>query len=322
MAAPIRFQPLNDQSPDNPFSWDADAIEHFQGYNGSPNLKKSGVQVGFTQEMKNEWKKCKNDPIYFAERYIKIVHVDRGLIPIQLYDYQEEIIEKFQKNRKVICLTSRQAGKTTTATVLILHFVLFNKHKLVALLANKGDAALEIMSRIQLAYEYLPKWMQSGVVEWNKGSIELENGCKIIASSTSGSAIRGKSCALLYIDETAFVDNWDEFYTSVYPTISSGNTTKMLFTSTPNGLNHYYKFWTEAKSGTNGFQWVEVKWDRVPGRDEAWRHETLASMSFDTEKFAQEFECVTGDTIVTIQDQETGEIKQVTMHQLHTLMGQ
>lgn len=199
MAAPIRFQKLS-KSKNDPFSWDSNVVD-FKGYNGSPNLKKSGVQVNYTQEMIDEWKKCKDDPIYFAERYIKIVHVDHGLIPISLYDYQKEIIEKFSKNRKVICLTSRQAGKTTTATVVILHYILFNKHKLVALLANKGDSALEIMGRIQLAYEYLPKWMQTGVVEWNKGSVEFENGCKIIASSTSGSAIRGKSVALLYIDE-------------------------------------------------------------------------------------------------------------------------
>ena len=193
MAAPIRFQPRKSNDKNDPLSWDSNIVD-FKGYNGSPNLKKSGIQIGWTQEMIDEFKKCRDDPVYFAERYIKIVHVDHGLIPIQLYDYQNEIIEKFQGSRKVICLTSRQAGKTTTATVLILHYVLFNQHKLVALLANKGDAALEIMSRIQLAYEYLPKWMQSGVVEWNKGSIELENGCKIIASATSGSAIRGKSC--------------------------------------------------------------------------------------------------------------------------------
>lgn len=515
MAAPIRHNQT--LSGNNPFNWDTNVVD-FKGYNGSPNLKKSGVSVNFTQEMVDEWKKCANDPIYFAEKYIKIVHVDHGLIPIQLYEYQKEVIDKFKDNRKNIVLQSRQSGKalsldtdipifsggfkkmgdiqigdviigndglpttvtflseihykdtykllfsdgseiiacedhlwevcdskknneivvkstkdifstvknkyfikntlpieydkkewhidpftygsscvvdriddvylyssiddrrelvdglyyaniikkennksffysddikqlieslgievyknddifyfyengenlryitdvikiekqytkcltvdnhnhiflcgkqyipthnTTTATVIILHFILFNKHKRVALLANKGDAALEIMSRIQLAYEYLPKWLQSGIVEWNKGSVELENGCSVIASATSGSAIRGKTVALLYIDETAFVENWDEFYTSVYPTISSGKNTKMLFTSTSNGLNHFYKFWIDAKEGRNGFAYTEVPWSRVPGRDDAWKQDTIASMSFDYEKFAQEFE--------------------------------
>lgn len=631
MVAPIRHNQAASGSSD-PFLWDVNVVD-FKGYNGSPNLKKSGVSVNFTQEMVDEWRKCAKDPIYFAEKYIKIVHVDHGLIPIQLYDYQKEVIEKFKDNRKNIVLQSRQSGKalsldtdipifsggfkkmgdiqigdviigndglpttvtflsdihnkrtfnlifsdgstitacedhlwevtnswnknkkevistleisqgykrnthkkksdgslreiqenkyyientlpisydkrdltidpyvlgvwlgdgesasgritchiedkphyenngiefttevshskrkniwtstivglhhdlkkydliknkhipddylyssvddrisllqglmdtdgyiqksgcllefvqshdrknfilqvkqlieslgitvyykeklnkkynrkycylsfsvsfeqfqpfrlerklcrvklstrksttsryivgveeiqsvptkcltvdnhnhiflcgkqfipthnTTTATVIILHFILFNKHKRVALLANKGDAALEIMSRIQLAYEYLPKWMQSGIVEWNKGSVELENGCSVIASATSGSAIRGKTVALLYIDETAFVENWEEFYTSVYPTISSGKNTKMLFTSTSNGLNHFYKFWVDAKEGRNGFAFTEVPWNRVPGRDDAWKQDTIASMSFNYEKFSQEFD--------------------------------
>lgn len=199
MSAPIRYQSLSENN-DNPFKWDSNVID-FKGYNGSPNLKKSGIQVNFTQEMIDEWKKCKNDPIYFAEKYIKIVHVDHGLIPIQLYDYQKDIIRSTLKSRKVLVNTSRQIGKTTTATCILLHYVLFNKHKTVALLANKGDAALEVMNRIQLAYEYLPKWLQSGVIEWNKGSIELENGSKIIASATSSSAIRGKSVNWVYVDE-------------------------------------------------------------------------------------------------------------------------
>jgi hypothetical protein len=290
MAAPIRFNPTTEK--DDPFKWDANVID-FKGYNGSPNLKKSGVQVGFTQEMLDEWKKCRDDPIYFAERYIKIVHVDKGLIQIELYDYQKEIIETFNDNRNTIVCTARQSGKTTTAAALILHYVLFNQHKTVALLANKGDSALEIMNRIQLAYEYIPKWMQSGIVEWNKGSVELENGCKIIAAATSGSAVRGRSISLLYIDETAFISSsdWEIFYASVYPTVSSGKESKMLFTSTPNGLNHFYKFWVDAKEERNGFGWIEVTWDKVPGRDQKWFDDTLRGLNNDFEKFEQEFNC-------------------------------
>ena len=265
-------------------------------YNGNPLLKKARIPINWTSELVEEFLKCKEDPIYFAERYIQIVHVDRGLIPIELYDYQKEIIEKITHNRRVTVVTSRQAGKTTTAAAVILHFILFNEHKTVALLANKGDAAREILERVKLAYENLPDWLQSGVSEWNKGSIELENGCKVLAAATSSSAIRGKSISLLYIDEAAFVDNWDEFFASVFPTISSGETTKILFTSTPNGLNHFYKTCMGAKAehdskDWNGYEYVEVPWQRVPGRDEKWQQETLAAMDWDLEKFAQEFEC-------------------------------
>ena len=270
---------------------DIQDIEDYRSYLGNVNLKRKGVTIEWTQEMVQEFVKCAKDPIYFAQQYIQIVHVDHGLIPINLYDYQKEIIKKTTENRRTCVVTSRQAGKTTTAVCLILHYILFNDHKLVALLANKGDAAREILDRIKTAYEALPKWLQQGVVEWNKGSVEFENGSKIIAAATSSSAIRGKSVSFLYIDETAFVENWDEFFASVFPTISSGTSTKILLTSTPNGLNHFYKTCEGAKAGKNGYQFVQVLWADVPGRDEKWREETLAAMDFDTEKFAQEMEC-------------------------------
>lgn len=270
---------------------DIQDIIDYRSYLGNVNLKRKGVTIEWTEDMVQEFVKCAKDPIYFAEKYIQIVHVDHGLIPIVCYDYQKEIIEKTTNNRRVCVVTSRQAGKTTTAVCLILHYILFNDHKLVALLANKGDAAREILDRIKTAYEALPKWLQQGVIEWNKGSVEFENGSKIIAAATSSSAIRGKSVSFLYIDETAFVENWDEFFASVFPTISSGTSTKILLTSTPNGLNHFYKTCEGAKAKKNGYEFVQVMWTDVPGRDEKWREETLAAMDFDTEKFAQEMEC-------------------------------
>ena len=270
-----------------------------EGYLGNQSIKKKGVQIEFTHEMIEEIIKCKKDPIYFAEKYIKIVHVDHGLIPIKMYDYQKEISIAITNNRRVTVNTSRQAGKTTTAVAVILHYVLFKDYKTVALLANKAESAREILERIKIAFEALPIWLQQGVVEWNKGSIELENGCKIIAAATSSSSIRGKSISFLYIDETAFVENWDEFFSSVFPTISSGKTTKILYTSTPNGLNHFYKTCEMAredvdkktKIGKNGFIYIEVPWNRVPGRDQKWKDEELAAMDFNTQKFAQEYEC-------------------------------
>jgi len=262
-----------------------------RGYNGNVNLKRKGTPIEFSNDMISEYLKCAADTIYFAEKYIQIVHVDHGLISIKMYDYQKEIAIAIADNRRVTVNTSRQAGKTTTAVAIILHYVLFNDYKTVALLANKGDAAREILDRIKIAYEALPKWLQQGVIEWNKGSVEFENGCKIIAGATSSSAIRGKSISFLYIDETAFVENWDEFFASVFPTISSGNTTKILFTSTPNGLNHFYKTCEGARENRNGYIYIEVSWQRVPGRDDKWKKETLEGMDFDTQKFSQEFEC-------------------------------
>jgi hypothetical protein len=266
-------------------------IRDYQTYLGNSNLKKQGVEIEWTPDMVQEFVKCSSDPIYFSEKYIQIVHVDHGLIPISMYDYQKEIVQKVTDHRRTCVVTSRQAGKTTTAVCIILHYILFNDYKLVALLANKGDSAREILERIKTAYEALPKWLQQGVVEWNKGSVVFENGSKILAAATSSSAIRGKSVSLLYIDETAFVENWEEFSSAVLPTISSGTTTKILFTSTPNGLNHFYKTCEGAKDGKNGYQYVQVTWERVPGRTDVWKDEVIAEMDFNHEKFQQEYCC-------------------------------
>lgn len=267
------------------------------GYLGNVNLKPRNTPLGYSQEHIDEWTRCKNDPIYFAERYIKIINLNEGFVTINLFDYQKDIINSFNDYSNTIVLTARQSGKTTTAVCIILHYILFaskKKPKTVALLANKAEAAREILSRIQLAYEALPKWMQQGIISWNKGSIELENKCKVIAAATSGSAIRGKSVDLLYIDETAFVEGWDEFFQSVFPTISSGKESKVLLTSTPNGLNHFYKIWEGANKPResdewNGYNAIRVTWQQVPGRDEEWARKMLASLDFDQQKFDQEF---------------------------------
>jgi len=260
-----------------------------RGYLGNLNLKRIGEEIEWSPDILQEYVKCAKDPCYFSENYIKIVHVDKGLINLDLYSYQREIIEKITNNRRVAVLTARQAGKTTTAVAVILHYILFNEYKTVAILANKGDAAREVLGRVQLAYEALPKWMQQGVEEWNKGNITLENGCKIYAGTTTSSAIRGKSISLLYLDEVAFIEGFDEFFASVYPTISSGETTKLLMTSTPNGLNHFWKTCKGAEEGTNGYEFVKVMWNDVPGRDENWKQETLAALDYDEQKFRQEY---------------------------------
>ena len=261
------------------------------GYLGNPNLKKIAEQIEWSPELLQEYMKCAKDPVYFAKEYIKIVHVDKGLIPFDMYDYQKNIVQKITDNRRLAVLTARQSGKTTTAVAVILHYILFNEFKTVAILANKGDASREVMARVKLAYEALPKWLQQGIEEWNKGNIALENGCQVLAGTTSSSAIRGKSVNFLYLDEVAFIEGYDEFFASVYPTISSGESTKLLMTSTPNGLNHFWKTCKGAKEGTNGYEYEEVMWYDVPGRDEKWRLETIEALDHDEEKFNQEYCC-------------------------------
>ena len=261
------------------------------GYLGNSHLKKSQTEIEWTPELLKEYAKCAGDPVYFSKEYIKIIHVDRGLVPFDMYDYQKEICDKIFRSRRVAVLTARQSGKTTTAVAVILHYILFNEFKTVAILANKGDASREVMARVKLAYEALPKWLQQGIEEWNKGNIALENGCQVLAGTTSSSAIRGKSVNFLYLDEVAFIEGYDEFFASVYPTISSGESTKLLMTSTPNGLNHFWKTCKGAKEGTNGYEYQEVMWYDVPGRDENWRKETIEALDHDEAKFNQEYCC-------------------------------
>jgi hypothetical protein len=266
-------------------------FETIRGYLGNNNLKRIGEQIEWTPDMLKEYMKCAEDPVYFAKTYIKIVHVDKGLVPFEMYGYQEEITEKITNSRRVAVLTARQSGKTTTAMAIILHYILFNEFKTVAILANKGDASREVMARVKLAYEALPKWLQQGIEEWNKGNIALENGCQVLAGTTSSSAIRGKSVNFLYLDEVAFIEGYDEFFASVYPTISSGESTKLLMTSTPNGLNHFWKTCKGAEEKTNGYEFIKVMWNDVPGRDEKWRQETLEALDYDEQKFNQEYCC-------------------------------
>ena len=262
-----------------------------ENYLGNPNLKRANISTSFTEEQVEEWVKCANNPEYFIENYVKIVNVDLGFIAFEPYDFQIDIINKVQKNRFVICKMPRQSGKTTTIAALLLHAVLFNEEYNIAILAHKLAQAREILSRIQRAYEALPRWMQQGIVEWNKGNIELENGSKILSSATSSSAIRGGSFNLIYLDEFAFIPGnlQDEFFASVYPTISSGKTTKVLITSTPNGLNMFYKLWHDSEKGRNTYQRVDVHWSDIPGRDEKWKREQIANTSED--QFRVEFEC-------------------------------
>jgi hypothetical protein len=262
-----------------------------ENYLGNPNLKNVGQVIEWTEESLTEYMRCKENPEYFIQNFVKIIHVDHGLVPFDMYDYQKDMIHKFTDNRFVICKMPRQTGKSTTIIAFLLHYILFNESVNVAILANKGAVARELLSRLQLAYEHLPKWLQQGAVVWNKGNIEIENGSKVIAAATSSSAVRGSSFNIIFLDEFAHVPQniAESFFTSVYPTISSGESTKVLIVSTPLGMNMFYKMWIEAEEGRNDYVPIEVHWSDMPGRDLKWKEETIRNTS--EVQFTQEFEC-------------------------------
>ena len=260
-------------------------------YLGNPNLKKANVPVEFTQEQLLEYVACREDPVYFAKQHVKIVTLDHGLQPFMPYDFQEGLINNFHENRFNICKMPRQTGKSTTCISYLLHYLLFNDSVNIGILANKAATARELLGRLQTAYENVPKWMQQGVLSWNRGSLELENGSKILAASTSASAVRGMSFNILFLDEFAFVPNHiaDSFFASVYPTITSGKSTKVIIVSTPHGMNHFYRMWHDAEKGKNEYVPTDVHWSEVPGRDDKWREQTIANTS--ESQFKVEFEC-------------------------------
>ena len=262
-----------------------------QIYLGNPNLKKANVGMSFTPEQVEEFVKCSKDPVYFIKKYIKIISLDKGLIPFDMYDFQVDMTRKFHAERFNIAKLPRQSGKSTIVTSYLLWYVIFNDNVNVAILANKAATAREMLQRLQLSYENLPKWMQQGINQWNRGSLELENGSKIMAASTSASAVRGMSFNVIFLDEFAFIPNHiaDQFFSSVYPTISSGKSTKVIIISTPHGMNMFYKLWHDAERGKNEYVTTEVHWSEVPGRDDVWKEQTIKNTS--EEQFRVEFEC-------------------------------
>ncbi|ADO99667.1 terminase large subunit [Cyanophage S-RIM12_RW_29_1109] len=260
-------------------------------YLGNPNLKKANIAQEFSPEEVQEYLKCADDPVHFILNYIKIVSLDEGVIPFTMYDFQVDMVKSFHDNRFNIAKLPRQSGKSTIVTAYLLWYVLFNPNVNVAILANKAATAREMLGRLQLSYENLPKWLQQGILQWNRGSLELENGSKILAASTSASAVRGMSFNVIFLDEFAFVPNHiaDQFFSSVYPTVSSGKSTKVIIISTPHGMNMFYKLWHDAEQGKNEYLPTEVHWSQVPGRDAAWKEQTIKNTS--EQQFKVEFEC-------------------------------
>ena len=275
------------------------------GYNGNASLKRTGIELPYTEKEVLELAKCVENPIYFIDNYCYIVTLDHGIQPFKLYDCQKEKLETIHNNRKVIIMEGRQQGKTSVAAAYILWYTLFQDSKTVAILANKASTAREIMSRYQLMFEHLPSWMQQGVKTWNKGDIELENGSVVFTAATTAAGIRGKSVNLLYIDEAAIIPNTiaDQFFTAVYPVISAGQTTKILITSTPLGYNHFWKFWNDAVNKINDFVPMFIPYSRIPGRDEAWALEQRRQLG--ELKYNQEVLCKFLGSSLTLIDSST-----------------
>lgn len=260
------------------------------GYNGNPNLKQVGEQIEFTKYQLQEIAKCATSVEYFVENYAKIVSLDEGIVLFKPYPYQKRTIKAIHENRKVAFLCGRQLGKSTIVAGYVAWYALFNDNKNAVILANKMSSAKEIFSRAQMIIEYCPKWLQQGVKTWNKTSFELENGTKVSCGATTASSGRSGSISMLILDEFAFVSPSlaEEFMASVFPTISSSQTSKLVIVSTPNGMNHYYKIWTEAEQGINGFVPIKGHWSEHPKRSQAWADEQRAILG--DVKFFQEVE--------------------------------
>jgi hypothetical protein len=271
-------------------------------YLGNPLLKKANTKIEFTEDQVLEWIKCAEDPVYFAKKYIQIVTLDHGLQSFDMYSFQEEMVNTFHKNRFTICKLPRQSGKSTVVVSYLLHYAIFNDNTNIAILANKASTARDLLTRLQTGYENLPKWLQQGVLSWNKGSLELENKSRITAASTSASSIRGGTYNIIFLDEFAFVPNTvaENFFSSVYPVITSGQSSKVIVVSTPYGMNHFYRLWDDAQKKKNEYIPIEVHWTDIPGRDEEFKRSTIANTS--ESQWRQEFECLflgSSDTLIS-----------------------
>lgn len=264
-----------------------DAIKY---YLGNQNLPTPNTPFEWTPEMLEELELCKKNLLHFAENHFYIINIDEGRQKIKLHKFQKRLLRAMRDNRFVVCTASRQIGKTTVLTIFALWLTCFFNDQSILILANKEDTAIEILSRIRFAFELLPNYLKPGVKGWGKTSVEFENGCKIEASTTSTDSGRGKSISCLIVDEMAHVDDLEQFFESVYPTISSSKKAKMFAISTPKGKNNlFFKLYDGAIKQTNGWHPEKVNWDEVPGRDEKWKHLTLQTMG-SLRSFQQEFE--------------------------------
>jgi len=277
-------------------------------YLGNPALKTVNVKSKWTPKRLEELQKCSEDPLYFICKYIKVVTIDTAVTDFNLWPFQKNLIKTVEENRYVITTMPRQSGKSTTMVAYFLWYILFNSYKNVCILANKRDTAMELMSRLQLAFELLPSWLQQGIKGWNKTSIELENGCKVSAHATSGGSVRGGTYNIIFLDEFAHIEAKlaDKFWTSTLPVISQGKTSKVIIVSTPNGMNLFWEMWEKANLDHNNPKWnkmipLQVHYTEVPGReDPAWADNMISLIG--QERFDQEFGPCVQKTYIYLYD--------------------
>jgi len=258
----------------------------------NPLIKRAGVQSEFTAEQVFELRKCAQDPVHFIKNYVKIQHPTKGVMPFNLYPYQERMVKIYRESLYTVVLSSRQTGKTTVAAAFVLWYAIFNFDKTVLLASRANEHAMELIQRIRFAYEHLPHWIKPGVLDdgWNKHSLGFDNGSRIISQATSANTGRGYSISLLYLDEFAFVNPTiqEEFWTSIAPTLSTGGA--CIMTSTPNGdADIFAEIWRGANVGKNNFIPIRVRWDEPPGRDEKFKEQEIGKLG--ERKWLQEYEC-------------------------------
>jgi len=285
-------------------------------FNGNPKLKAANATIDYTDEQIQEIVKCMDDFVYFCVNYIKIIDQDSGkVIAFDLYDYQREMAQIYKDEKRVIILAPRQCGKSIFTIAYLLWVGTFNDYKNIILVANKESTAKKTLRKLKEMYFYLPFWMKQGLTEWNKKQISFENGTNIYAESTSSSGNRGDTASIVFLDEAAIIEKnlWDEFYTSVYPTIASVKSAQIIITSTPKGYNHFYQLWSMALNKQNDYKPFRVKWNEVPGRDQNYKTKTVAAFgggSKGLRKWRQEFECFfTGSGGTLIEGQVLEDLK-------------
>jgi hypothetical protein len=268
-------------------------LKNKQMYLNNPNLPTVNSEFEYTPKMIADLEKCSKNILYFAENYFTIISLDEGKQKIELHLCQKRVLRKMRDNRFFILLASRQIGKTTLMTIYALWIACFQQDQSILIVANKEGTAIEIFRRIRLAFEELPNWIKPGVKEYGKTSMILANGCRIGISTTTGTAARGQSINCLILDELAFIEPHlvDEFWKSVYPIVSSSKKSKIFIASTANGTgNLFHSLFTGAANGKNGWECDKILWNEIPGRDEKWKKETIATIG-SLEAFNQEFNC-------------------------------
>ena len=260
-------------------------------HENDPELRKGQILFEYTEWELEEMRKCAENVVYFANKYCKVM-TDDGIQKINLRDYQVQILDQYQTHRKNIFVSPRQSGKTITSSIFLLWYLLFNFEKNAMIMANIGDTAAELMDKIKVIMKGLPFFLKPGLIVYNVMTMKFDNGCRIMAKTTTKTSSIGYTIHMLYMDEFAHINpNFiNQFFKSVYPTISSSQIARVIITSTPNGMNKFWELYKGAIEGENEFNPIRVEWWQIPNRDEEWKRKEIAALGSE-EDFNQEYGC-------------------------------